>query len=203
LAVYGEYLAAGEVIGRIQREGVLFQRSGGGLTVSGGEPLNQPEFLLRLLAEAKKSGSGPPWRPPAMAALKYWPQAAGYLDTILYDVKTVDPLRHRQFAGADNELILRNLLRLAESRPKLHLTVRTPVIPSFNDFPEAAGDLGRFLAQLPGVKFEALPYHRLGQSKHAFLDRPWLMGSLAPADGAAEEFRNIAAASRRDAESGR
>jgi pyruvate formate lyase activating enzyme len=125
------------------------------------------------------------------------------MDTILYDIKTVDPLRHRQFTGADNELILRNLLRLAESCPKPHLTVRTPVKPSFNDFPEAAEDLVRFLAQLPGVKFEALPYHRLGQSKHAFLDRPWRMGRLAPAEGAAEEFRNIAAISRRAAESGR
>jgi pyruvate formate lyase activating enzyme len=78
LAVYGEYLAAGEVIGRIQREGVLFQRSGGGLTVSGGEPLHQPEFLLRLLAEAKKKRLRTALETSGCGGYEVLAEAAGY-----------------------------------------------------------------------------------------------------------------------------
>jgi pyruvate formate lyase activating enzyme len=190
LIVYGERVKAPDIIGRVEKEGVFYNRSGGGLTVSGGEPLKQPDFLMDLLELAKRRRLKTALETAGLAEFAVLNEAAGLADVLLFDIKIVDRRIHEIFTGVDNDLILSNLILLMEKKPP-HLTVwvRTPVVPGFNDTPAAARALGRYLARLPAeVRFEALPYHRFGQSKYSILGRHFPMGSLRLADGILEAF---------------
>lgn len=196
LAVFGRLRNVSEILDCVERDSVFYARSGGGLTLSGGEPLAQAEFALALLREARRrrvhtaieTCGLAPW--PTLAA------AAGLLREAAFDLKAVDPGLHRTGTGADNAMILANLARLLTEFPDLDVTVRTPVIPGFNDNEDEIGAILAWLAPYPRATYELLPYHRLGAEKYRFLDRPDVM-TAAPA----RRFEVLAAfaASRRPA----
>jgi pyruvate formate lyase activating enzyme len=188
LTVYGEMTSVEDIISRVEKDEVFYNRSGGGLTVSGGEPLNQPEFLLNLLTEAKQRRLKTAMETTGAAEFGVLKEVSRLLDTVLYDVKIIDSFKHKEFTCLDNTLILNNLLKLAEIRDPQTIYVRTPVVPGFNDNPQAAAELGRFLAKIPGINFEPLPYHRLGEGKYGYLSRPYLMGAGTLTEKAAEIF---------------
>jgi pyruvate formate lyase activating enzyme len=182
LVVYGENFAVEEIIERALKEELFYQRGGGGLTISGGEPLSQPEFLLALVAWAKKKRLKVTLETCGYGSYEVLREVSVYLDLVLYDLKIIDPEAHRQVIGRDNALILENFARLVAERPDLPIKARIPVIPGFNDNCQAAKELGRFLAKTPGVDFEALPYHAYGRGKYAYLGRdyPFGQGQLDP-----------------------
>ena len=138
------------------------------MTLSGGEPLAQPEFAAELLATAKREGlhtcietsGGVPWR--AFEAV------LGTTDLFLYDLKDTDPGRHRQATGMDLEPILETLRHLHAAGAGIRL--RLPVIPDWNDRPEHFAAVARLLTALPGIKGpDRLPHHPLGRGKDAAL----------------------------------
>ena len=118
-------------------------------------------------------------------------EAAPYLNYVLFDVKQMDSEKHREGVGVGNELILSNLKKLLTEFPNLHVQVRTPIIPGFNDNDEFAYALGEFLKGYENVGYEALPYHRLGTQKYDFLSREYAMGDVSLPDGVAQRIQRI------------
>jgi len=191
IIIYGETKSVQEILDTVEQDAIFYARSGGGMTLSGGEPLMQAEFALALLREAKKRRLKTAIETCGHVPWETLREAAPLLNSVLFDLKTMDTQRHMEKTGAGNERILENLKKLLTEFPKLPVLVRTPVIPGFNNTEQDAEAIGRFLKGYPNVSFEALPYHRLGTQKYIFLGKDYQLGDIALADGEAEAFQAI------------
>ena len=176
--VFGSMMSVEEVLKAVERDSAFYSRSGGGLTVSGGEPLVQDDFVIALLKEAKRRRINTAMETCGAAEWSCLEKACHYLDTLLFDIKSVNSAKHSQFTGAGNETILENLRKVRNVFPGLKVLVRTPLVPDFNDTEEEVGDIVGFLGELAAVDYEILPYHRMGSSKYQFLGREYLMGEV-------------------------
>ena len=169
-----------EMIEEVERDRPYYYRSGGGMTLSGGECLCQPDFARDLLRAAKERGITTAIESMACAPWETIEAILPYLDTYLMDIKHTNHEKHKAFTGKSNELMMENARKVAVSG-KTHLVIRVPVIPTFNDTVEEIQGIARFASTLPGVdKIHLLPYHRLGQDKYEGLGRPYLMGDIEP-----------------------
>ncbi len=178
--VTGRDVTVGEVMDVVEKDRAYYRRSGGGLTLSGGESLCQPEFARALLKTSKELGINTALESMACAKYEVIESILPYLDTYLMDIKHVNPEKHRQFTGRSNELMMENARRVAESG-MTELIIRVPVIPTFNATPEEIRGIAEFAASLPGVrKLHLLPYHRLGQDKYERLGREYTMKEIVP-----------------------
>jgi pyruvate formate lyase activating enzyme len=176
LHVFGSLRSVSDVMAAVEADGVFFGRSGGGMTLSGGEPLLQSEFALALLREAKRRRIDTTVETCGHVDWQVLRDAAELSNTIFYDIKCVDAARHKEFTGVDNTLILSNLRKLVKAFPQLSIVVRTPLIPGFNDSVEDISNIMELLRQLPAVTYEVLPYHRLGTPKYEYLGREYPLG---------------------------
>lgn len=191
LTVYGTSMSVDKVLSEVETDGVFYSRSGGGLTLSGGEPMQQPEFTLALLEEAKRRRIKAAMETCGHCDLKHLIEACRYLNTLIYDVKIMDPERHKAGTGVSNELILENLKQVREALPDLSILVRTPIVPGFNDNPD---DIRSILDHINGIKsisFEMLPYHRLGKPKYDYLDMDFQMDDKKLEDGVIKELQDL------------
>jgi pyruvate formate lyase activating enzyme len=121
-------------------------------------------------------------------------QACRLVNHVFFDVKALDRRKHEEGVGVGNERILENLGRLRETFPELPVTVRTPVVPDFNDSPEDIRAIAAFLDRLNGgrVEYELLPYHRFGESKYSQLGKAYpLQGLEPPAKEHIEDLRQL------------
>lgn len=193
LNVYGYEATVEDVLRRVEEDEIFYARSGGGLTLSGGEPLFQAEFAVSLLREARKrridacieTCGAVPW--PVLQ------EAAEYLNDAYYDIKCIDESEHQRLTGSSNGLILDNLLKLKKARPDLPVKVRTPVIPGFNDSEEEIAKIVDFIKSLPNTDYELLGYHRMGSPKYGYLGRDYPMGDeLVLGEQRLEELRAFA-----------
>lgn len=191
LIVYGQERTVEDVLGVVAQDALFYSRSGGGMTMSGGEPLMQKKFALALLREARRRRIKTAVETCGCILWETLEEAAPLLNNILFDIKHTDTEKHRWGTGAGNELILSNLKRLLETFPDKPVLVRTPVIPGFNDDDDTARSIGRFLRGYAGVSYEALPYHRLGTQKYMFLGREYPMGEVSLPAGVAERVQSI------------
>ena len=176
----GRDVTVEEVMETVMKDQIYYHRSGGGLTLSGGESLCQAEFARDLLRAAKERGISTAME--SMAGLPYEKieMVLPYLDTYLMDIKHMNPRKHKEFTGKSNELMLENARKVAESG-QTRLVIRVPVIPTFNDQPDEIRDIAWFADKLPGVdKIHLLPYHRLGQDKYDGLGRTYEMPDVLP-----------------------
>ena len=168
LSLVGTFETAANLERTVLRDRTFYARSGGGLTLSGGEPLAQPAFAREILYRCHAQGIHTALDTTACAA---WPTLAGllpYTDLVLLDIKAFDPDRHRRLTGLSNEIILANAVALAESN--VDLVVRVPIIPSQNDDEEDLRAVAHFLSGLPKLKrVELLPYNRMAQAKYSRL----------------------------------
>jgi pyruvate formate lyase activating enzyme len=188
LHTFGNQMSVQEVIKAVEADSAFYTRSGGGLTVSGGEPLMQSEFTVALLKEAKKHRINVTIETSGYAEWSKLEEVAQLLKLIIFDIKHIDEEKHREFTGVSNALILNNFKMLRETFPELEILVRTPVIPGFNDSEEELSKIIGFIKDLPNVKYEILPYHPLGQSKYGFLGRDFPMGDVKLSD---EKFKSL------------
>jgi len=153
-----------EVMTLIRKDIPFYEKSGGGVTCSGGECMLQPAFLKGLLQACRKEGISTAVDTAGCVPYKHFEQILPDTDLFLYDIKCISPELHKEFTGADNGVILENYRRLlAAGAP---VWVRIPVIPGFNHTPEEMEKLRAFLSQYRPQKVELLPYHALGVSKH-------------------------------------
>ena len=178
ITVKGKRYTISEVLEIVEKESVFYRHGEGGLTVSGGEPLSHPEFLTALLKGARERHITTAIETCGNAPYTALQQAAPYLNTILFDIKSMDTVQHKKYTGFGNEQILYNFKRLCKDFPKLPKLVRTPVIPGFNDTPEDIQRILAFLQDKPHVSYQALPYHTFGKGKYAALGRPYPMGNV-------------------------
>jgi pyruvate formate lyase activating enzyme len=176
LTAYGETRAVEDVLAVVEQDSVFYARSGGGLTLSGGEPLMQPDFALALLREARARHMNTAMETCGMAAWESLDAACAQLSEILFDIKVMDPKKHLAATGRDNGIILENFAKMRAKYPDLPTLVRTPVIPGVNDSPEDIQAIVDFVRCFPDTRYELLPYHRLGTQKYAFLHREYPMG---------------------------
>jgi len=194
LNIYGYEITVDDALRRVEEDEAFYNRSGGGVTLSGGEPLFQEDFALALLREARKrridtcieTCGNVPW-----AVLE---QAAGYLNSVYYDIKCIDKKTHIEHVGVSNELILNNLVRLKEAFPELLVRIRTPVVPGFNDSAEAIESIVDFIRDMPNIDYELLAYHRMGSPKYGYLGRAYpLEGVNNLPEQKLDELRHLAA----------
>ena len=176
LNFYGESMTVEQVIARVEEDSAFYSRSGGGLTISGGEPLHQADFTAGLLQEAKRRRINTAMETCGFCRWEDLEIACRFLDTLLYDVKTMDPAKHLAYTGVSNELILENLKRTRETFPQLPVWVRTPVVPGFNDETEEIRRILEHIQEMPNTWFEALDYHRMGKPKYEYLGLEFPMG---------------------------
>ncbi len=156
-----------------------YRRSGGGLTLSGGEVLCQADFARELLKAAKEAGLHTAIESAASSDFAQIEKLLPYLDLYLCDIKHMNAEKHKEYTGIDNRRILENVKKIAESG--VELIIRTPVVPGFNDTAEEISAISKFASSLPSVKeHHLLPYHRLGADKYAGLGRNYSMKEIEP-----------------------
>lgn len=178
--VIGRDITVGKVMETVEKDRPYYRRSGGGLTLSGGESLCQPDFARALLREAKHRGINTAMESMGCAPYETIDSILPYLDTYLLDIKHTNPVKHEEFTGKRNDLMLENARKIADSG-KTRLIIRVPVIPGFNDTAEEIASIASFAGKLKGVDtIHLLPYHRLGESKYEGLGRKYLMGDVLP-----------------------
>ncbi|MBR2264501.1 MAG: glycyl-radical enzyme activating protein [Firmicutes bacterium] len=178
--IVGQDVTVREVMEEVEKDRVYYRRSGGGLTLSGGECLMQPDFAAGLLRAAKETGINTAIESTGFAPFETIQKLLPYLDYYLMDIKHTDSAKHKQYTGQPNERILENAFRIASSS-SVELIIRVPVVAPFNGTEAEIASIARFAKTLPGVrKIHLLPYHRLGQDKYEGLDRPYLMSGLEP-----------------------
>ncbi|SDA30390.1 pyruvate formate lyase activating enzyme [Ruminococcus sp. YE71] len=171
LGVYGYEAEVGDILDRVEAESAFYSHGGGGMTLSGGEPFMQGEFALELLRESKRRRINTAAETCGMCRSDVLRDAAGLLDTVLFDIKTLDEQKHIEHTGCSNKMILENLEMLFSDFPKLRKIIRTPVIPGVNDSERELSDIRRFLDGRENFRHELLPYHRFGERKYALLGR--------------------------------
>ena len=176
----GQDITVAEVMEIVEKDRAYYDRSGGGFTLSGGESLCQPEFAKDLLRAAKAVGINTAMESMACAKWEVIEQILPYLDHYLMDIKHISSTKHRAFTGKGNELMLENARKIADSG-QTKLSIRVPVIPTFNDSPEEIRDIALFADKLSGVEdIYLLPYHRLGQDKYEGLGRIYELPDILP-----------------------
>lgn len=176
----GEDITAKKVLDIVERDRPYYRRSDGGVTLSGGECLFQPEFTKAILQGAKEKGISTAIESTGATKYEIIESILPYLDYFLMDIKHIDSKKHQEFTGKANELMLENARKIAESG-KTKLVIRVPVVPTFNDTEEEIRAIATFASKLPGVKnIHLLPYHRLGQDKYEGLGREYLMKGITP-----------------------
>ena len=154
-----------EIMERVRRETPFFKRSGGGVTISGGECLCQPEFTLEVLKRCKEEGIHTAVDTSGFVNWSAIESVLPYTDMFLYDIKGIDSTLHKQVIGVSNELILENARKIAAAGGKFQL--RIPVMPMYNDSAGAFADMGKFALELGDAVevVQILPYHNLGTVK--------------------------------------
>jgi len=194
LVLVGRRMAPREVLAEVLEDRAFYGTSGGGLTLSGGEPLAQAAFCRDVLARAKRERLHTAVETNLAAPWEHVAALVPVTDLFLVDVKLRDASAHRRWTGVSNERILENLVQLSgQDRP---LIVRTPVVPGINDTPEAIGAIADFLRGLDRLDgYELLPYHPLGAAKYRRLGLPYGVETAAAlAPGRLEALASVAAA---------
>jgi pyruvate formate lyase activating enzyme len=166
LTIIGQSMSADCVIDEVARDADYYARSGGGLTLSGGEPLAQFEFARALLRAAKERGLHTCLDTSGQAHQRKFEMIVDDVDLFLYDYKATDPDEHRALTGAPNHLILANLDYLYHHGAEIIL--RCPLIPGVNDSPAHLAGIAALSTRYPGLRgMEIMAYHALGRDKAA------------------------------------
>ena len=176
LKIEGERVSVREALRVVMQDLPFYEESGGGLTVSGGELLTQPDFSRNLLLAAKEVGLRTCCETTGMADAAVFASVTEAADLILFDVKHWNGAAHRRDTGLDNALPLQNLEAALQAGKAV--LPRIPVIPGFNDAPADADGLAALLVRLGAPRCQLLPFHQFGESKYALLDRPYALRDI-------------------------
>ena len=182
---FGFSMTAEELMGEIAKDEIFYYHSGGGVTISGGEPAAQPDFTLALAGRCKKLGINTAIETCAYGDYSAIEKLLPALDVIYADLKLIDDEQHIKLTGVSNKTILANIKRIAEDFSG-RLRIRIPLVPSVNmddgQIRAAAGFCQSLARQSPaGLEYvEFLPYHRLGVDTYRKLGREFLMAGIMP-----------------------
>ncbi len=168
LVLVGRRMTAEQVFQEVLQDRDFYRNSGGGVTLSGGEPLFQQDFVMEILRLCRAEGMHTAVETNMAWPWKHVEPILPLLDLVMMDIKVMDDALHREWTGTSNQVILDNAVRVG--RLDTPLIVRTPVICGVNDDAEQIGRIAEFIAGLPNLQyFEPLPYHPLGSDKYRSL----------------------------------
>ena len=170
-----------EVLNEVLKDSVFYHKSGGGVTLSGGEPLAQPDFSEALLKTCKEMGLQTAIETCGSADWQSFERLLKYCDVVLYDFKCIDPEKHKNFTGVSNKRILENAIKV--SKKGIPIIARIVLIPGLNDSKEDFLGLLRFLRRLKNIVcVDLLPYHKLGIVKYKRLGLKYALTDMEPPD---------------------
>jgi pyruvate formate lyase activating enzyme len=187
----GKQITVAEMMTIVEKERVFIDRSGGGVTFSGGEPLMQPDFLVDALSSCREMGFHTAVDTSGFTTPENLKKIIPLTDLFLFDLKHLDPQKHLLYTGVSNELILYNLNSILSAGRAVY--VRIPVIPGINDDPE---HINKLIDYINGIKtsritmINLLPYHKAGQAKYRKIGRENLMENAEQASS--ERMKEIA-----------
>ena len=169
LTKVGEYMTVEQVMKEVEKDEIFYYRSGGGVTVSGGEPLLQGPFVKRMLKACKERGLH-----TALDTCGYspWPlmeEVLEYVDLVLFDIKHMDPKAHEEATGVSNALPLENLYKIPNQKT---VWLRIPLIPGYNDSEENLEKIGKLGREIGAERISILPFNKFGDGKYENLGRP-------------------------------
>ncbi|MBW1804056.1 MAG: glycyl-radical enzyme activating protein [Deltaproteobacteria bacterium] len=189
LTVCGRYMTVDEVLEEVMKDEIFYKNSGGGLTLSGGEALAQPEFTWGLLQACRGKGLHTALDTTGYAPWETVQKVLDWTDLILFDVKHLDTIEHQRTTGVGNELILENLKRVATRRP---VWIRMPLIAGFNDSASYADEIASLALRVQAEKISLLPYHEGGKSKSRQMGRTYRFeGGEAPDDDHVQTLKSL------------
>jgi len=181
--IVGRFVTAGEVFKDVMKDKLFYDRSGGGVTLGGGEPTASPDFTHSVLRLCKKAGIHTALDTCGYVKWEIAKEVLPLVDLVLFDLKHMDSASHQEYTGVSNEIILENARRICH---ELHIPLwaRIPVIPGFNDSIANIRATGRFIAAELGTSIEVylLPYHKLGEVKYYRLERSGNPVFISPPD---------------------
>lgn len=185
----GSYISLDELVAEVEKDRLFYLNSGGGVTFSGGEPLLQWEFIREALRRCKEQGLHTVLDTTGCASWDIMERVLDYVDLVLYDVKHIDPDKHREYTGVDNQLIMDNAVK---TTAKVRTWLRIPVIPGFNDSEADIRRIVEFGKELSIEKISLLPYHAFGEHKYESLGRdyPW-KGTQPPPEEYIQQLQEI------------
>ncbi|MEM3403116.1 MAG: glycyl-radical enzyme activating protein [Nitrososphaeria archaeon] len=176
--VSGRLMSSKEVVYEVEKDFVFYRRSGGGITLSGGEPTAQPEFAAEVLRGCKTRYIHTCIETCGYTQWEVLEKLLDYTDLVLYDIKHMNEEKHVRFTGVSNRLILANAKKVVTKGVKV--VIRVPLITGFNDDEDNVRALAEFVKEL-GVRYvDLLPYHRLGVGKYKLLQRKYSLEDLEP-----------------------
>lgn len=192
LVVFGQVMTVEEVMREVEKDRDFYVESGGGVTLAGGDPLAQPEFTLRLLIECKRVGFHTCLETEGHSSWKIMEKMIPHVDMWLYDIKHMDPQKHKGYTGVDNRLILDNLEKLA-SRAKA-IVIKTPIVPGYTDSAENIEAIARFIQALGEVvkQYQLLPYFSFMRSKYEALGQEFHLPLKGPSKERLKELCDLA-----------
>ncbi len=191
-SIIGREMTAEEVFEDLKTDDIFYRNSGGGVTLSGGDPVFQPDFSIAILRLCRSAGIH-----TALETCGFleWGRLKNILkltDLVLYDIKHMDSTRHKAYTGVTNELILENAEKIHRDL-KLPIFPRVPLIPGYNDSLENLKSTAEFIAtKLDGNnRVHILPYHPLGETKYLRMERKITTSVTLPSDRQLEAARQI------------
>ncbi len=180
---YGYTATADQILQEVAKDSVFYYHSGGGVTVSGGEPFIQHEFLRELLEGCLMQGINTAVETCGHAPWEHIDVALPFIDTLFYDLKHMDDAIHKRLTGVGNRRILENLLKVDTAAHPISIIVRLPTVPGLNDDEDNLRALGEFCLKLNKLKeIQLLPYHRLGIETYRTLSRPYVLEHICTSD---------------------
>ncbi len=185
LTLSGKTMTTEEVFRSVMRD-TAFYGTDGGVTISGGEPLLYPAFTAELFSMLRNAGIHTALDTCGEIPFAHLETVLPYTCLMLYDLKGMDPVRHKANTGKSNERILENLRELG--RRNIPIEVRMPIIPEHNDSPEELRGAGDLLKTIPSLtKVKLLPFHSMARNKYAAAGLPDTTPQVAPPDRDAME----------------
>lgn len=191
LELSGKEMSVEDLMIELYKDRIVYKRSGGGITVSGGEAFVQHEFLLELLKTCKSLGWHTAIETTGYTTTDILDKVVPYLDLVMMDIKHVDPKVHKAFTGVSNERILENAMYISHLAKEM--IVRVPVIPGFNADKNVIAAIAKFTSYLHNVhELHLLPYHDLGSNKYAMMGKDYeLSGTKTPEKDYMEELKAV------------
>ena len=184
IKMIGEYLSIEQVLEEVKKDINFYRKSHGGVTLTGGEPIYQPEFSIKLLETFKKNKINSALETSGYGHWEFLKEILSLTDYLFFDIKFIDEEKHKKFVGVSNSIILENIVR-ASKLMKIQdkrMVIRIPLIPSITDEKENISKICCFIkSYLQGNELiELLPYHRLGEGKYKRLRREYYLTGLKP-----------------------
>jgi len=177
LTKVGEYMTVEQVIEEVEKDEIFYYRSGGGVTISGGEPLLQAPFVTKVLKVCKEKGLHTALDTCGYAPWPLMEEVLEYVDLVLFDIKHMDAKAHEEATGVNNALSLENLYKIADRKT---VWLRIPLIPGYNDSEENLKKISALGREIGAERVSILPFNKFGDGKYENLGRKILLPEVKP-----------------------